>query len=91
MHACKDLVRTSHRTKSVYPAKTHRFNSVRENVAVRVNMEEIRRLVGRSRGQDDILTSREMYLLTPWNKVLLEKLTGSQLVKKYVIVDRVIL
>ena len=29
-----------------------------------------------------LLTSLPTYLLTPWSKVLLEKLTGSQLVKK---------
>ena len=64
MRACKDLVRTSKRTKSLYPAKTHRFNSVRENVAVRVHVEEICHLVGRNRGQAGIVTSRGMYLVT---------------------------
>jgi hypothetical protein len=29
--------------------------------------------------KDDLIT----YLLTPWSRVLLEKLTGSQLVKKF--------
>ena len=28
-------------------------------------------------------TTNNTYLLTPWNRVLLEKLTGLQLVKKY--------
>jgi len=63
VHVCKDSVLTSKRTKSLYPAKTHRFNSVGEKVAVRVNMEEMRHLIGRNREQDDIVTSREMYLL----------------------------
>jgi len=31
----------------------------------------------------DIHLVYEFYLLTPWNKVLLEKLTSSRLVKKF--------
>jgi hypothetical protein len=34
-------------------------------------------------GDIDILTVLLTYLLTPWSRVLLEKLTGSQLVKKF--------
>lgn len=64
MHACKDSVRAPQRTRTVCIGQTDRFNTVREKDAVRVNMEEIRHLVGRNRGQVDTVTSREMYLLT---------------------------
>ena len=63
MHACKHSVRTPQGTKSVRTPKTQRFSTVRKKIAVWVNMEEIRHLVGRNRGQDDSVTSREMYLL----------------------------
>ena len=32
---------------------------------------------------EGVLTSLLTYLLTPWSRVLLEKLTGSQLVKQF--------
>jgi hypothetical protein len=35
MHACKHSVRAPQRTKSVSMVKTHRFNTVREEVPVR--------------------------------------------------------
>jgi hypothetical protein len=34
MHACKHSVRAPQRTRSVYIAKTHQFDTVREKVAV---------------------------------------------------------
>jgi hypothetical protein len=39
----------------------------------------------------DVLTYLLIYLLTPWSRFLLEKLAGSQLVKKFVVVVVIII
>ena len=36
-----------------------------------------------TRGEDYLLTDLLSYLLTPWSRVILEKLIGSKLVKKF--------
>ena len=67
----------------IYVFKNHNDNGIEGTYCCSFGKSELYSVLSSTRNQRVIFVSRNISLVTPWSTVQLEKLTGSQLVKKF--------